>query len=107
MLGRLLAEAAETLAGEELVAQLNAADCERLADRWDSFAREAVPDRPIALDPEPGEFFGGVLVRAADDSVRVDSTFEGRLERFADPVNQAIAEILFPGGLTMEARANG
>ena len=79
----------------------------RLADRWDSFARDAVPDREIALDADPGEFFGGILVRAADDSVRVDSTFEGRMDRFADPVNQGIAEILFPAGLTMEARADG
>jgi V/A-type H+-transporting ATPase subunit E len=107
VLGRLLAEAAETLGDEELVAQLNAADRERLADRWDSFAVNAVPARKIALDPEPGDFFGGILVRAADDTVRVDSTFEGRMDRFEDPLNQAIAEILFPAGLTMEARADG
>lgn len=107
VLGHLLAEAAETLGDEDLVAQLNAADRERLAERWDGFAGDAVPGRKVVLDPEPGAFLGGILVRAADDSVRVDSTFEGRMDRFEDPVNQAIAEILFPAGLTMEARADG
>lgn len=106
-LRRLLAEAAVTLGDEELVAQLNAADRARLADRWESFAREAVPGKTISLDPDPGDFVGGILVRAADDSVRVDNTFEGRMDRYADPVNQAIAETLFPAGLTMEARADG
>jgi V/A-type H+-transporting ATPase subunit E len=59
------------------------------------------------LDETAGEFLGGVLVRSVDDTVRVDNTFEGRMDRLADPINQVIAEVLFPAALTMETRSNG
>ena len=47
-----------------------------------------------------------MLVRTADDSVRVDNSFEGRMERFEDYINQAIAEALFPGSVATEAEPN-
>lgn len=107
VLSRFVGEAAAILGTGEVVAQLNAADRERLAGRWEAFAAEAAPDSRVVLDEEPGGFLGGVLLRTADDSVRVDNTFDGRMDRFADQINQAIAEALFPGGMTMEARAHG
>jgi len=101
-LARLLAEGVTTLGeGEELVAQLNAGDLERLAPKWDEFVREAA-GRAITLESTPGDFLGGVLVRTADDSVRMDNTFEGRLDRLEDSINQVIAEALYPAGMTME-----
>lgn len=101
-LARLLAEGVTTLGeSEELVAQLNAGDLERLAPKWDEFVREAA-GRAITLESTPGDFLGGVLVRTADDSVRMDNTFEGRLDRLEDSINQVIAEALYPAGMTME-----
>ena len=108
VLSRLLAEGVEKIGGGDIVAQLNAADRARVAGDWEAYSgRAATNGASVALDETAGEFLGGVLVRSVDDTVRVDNTFEGRMDRLADPINQVIAEVLFPAALTMETRSNG
>jgi V/A-type H+-transporting ATPase subunit E len=107
VLGRWLAEGVSVLGENQLVARLNAADHMRLSGQWESFVAKAVPGVQVELENEPGQFAGGVLVRTADDTVRMDNSFEGRLERFDDSINQAIAEALFPGGMAMEGKLHG
>ena len=107
VLRRLLSEAVAAAGDGDLVVRVNATDRERLAADWDALSAALPAGARVVLDDTTGNFLGGVLVRSADDTVRVDNTFEGRMERFEDRINQAIAENLFPASLTMEATVHG
>lgn len=91
----LLAEAAASIGGQELVAELNAADHARLAPRWAAFTAACVPGIRVVLHPLPCACSGGVLVRTADNRVRVNNTIEGRIERLEEDVHRIILERLF------------
>ena len=93
---RLLAEAAASIEREELVALVSDADHRRLAESWETIARDAVPDKRVKLSAEVCPCSGGVLVRSEDSRISVDNTFEGRLERMEFELHRAILERLFP-----------
>lgn len=90
-----LARGAALVGGAELVAELNARDHQRLAKSWEAFAREVCPERRVTLAPAPCAAAGGVIVRTPDDRVRVDNTFEGRIERLEQTIQGTILERLF------------
>ncbi len=81
----------------ELTVQLNARDLQRVMGGWEEIAREAAPEKRLALSPEPLACSGGVLIISADRNIRVDHTFEGRRERMDELLQNAIAEQLAPG----------
>ena len=45
---------------------------------------EAAPNKRIALSPDILNSIGGVMIVSADQNIRFDNTFEGRMERLAD-----------------------
>jgi len=107
-LGRLLAVAVAEFPGEvELVAEFNADDRQRLAPRWAAFAQDSVPDRPVALGAEPVRCTGGVIVRTPDNRIRVDNSFEGRMQRLEIRIYQTIVERLFPGQADVQSLTIG
>ena len=91
-----LRECAQAIERTELVAQLNTRDMQRMQKDWDKYASEAAPDKHLTLSPVPLNCIGGVLVTSADQSIRFDNTFEGRMERLGDTLQSAIAERLLP-----------
>ncbi len=93
-----LAQAAGQIESDQLVAEINLRDHQRLAPQWDEFARAAVPDKTVRLSPDPIETLGGIRVISADGLIRADNTFEGRLERLRTRVEQVILERLLPSG---------
>jgi len=99
LLSALLGRGAEEMEQRELTAEVNARDLERLRPVWDRFSRDAAPDRKVLLSSAPIETLGGVLVRTNDNRVRVDNTFEGRMERLQGRLHQVIIERLLPGGI--------
>jgi V/A-type H+-transporting ATPase subunit E len=107
ILGALLAAAAERLEGHALVAELNARDRERYAARWEQLAAEAVPGKHIALGAAVHAASGGVIVRTPNNHVRIDNTFDGRLDRLADAVHAAVLERLFAAVPHMETLFHG
>ncbi len=107
-LARLLAAAAaEFPVDAELVAEVNAEDRQRLAPRWAEFVEEAAPDRSIALGAEPARCTGGVVVRTPDNRIRVNNTFEGRMQRLETRIYQTIVERLFPGQADVQSLTIG
>lgn len=98
LLRDLLAAAAAQVEGEDLLVEANAADLKRLAATWASLSETAAPGRRLTLADEPIHTLGGVLVRNAANTVRVDNTFEGRLDRLRSRVQQVILERLLPSG---------
>ena len=95
-MGKLLAGSAKAFSADDLVAEVNQADLERLTPIWDSFITTAVPDKKITLCVTPLEATGGVLLRTKDNRIRLNNTFEGRLERLDELINRVIIERLMP-----------
>jgi V/A-type H+-transporting ATPase subunit E len=91
-----LAQGAALIQQDDLVAELSAHDHQRLEGTWKEFAAAAVADKRLALAPEPIDTLGGVLIRSADGRIRLDNTFEGRLERLKSRLHQIIVERLIP-----------
>lgn len=91
----LLRAAVAQLPGGDLVAEVNASDYARLADRWPAIVAEVAPGRQLtlALLERPSE--GGVRVRLADNRAQINQTFEARQERLADDLAQVVMERLF------------
>lgn len=91
-----LHEAAQAIERDDLVAQFSARDLPRLKKDWERHAREAAPGKHLTLSPEPLDCIGGVLVSSADRDIRIDNTFEGRMERLDETLQGTIAERLMP-----------
>ncbi len=91
----LLAHAAAALPDGELVAELGDRDHERLADRWPDIVRQAAPGRRVELAETPHRSSGGVRVTGDGGRVRIDATFEGRIEQRRGELVAEVAERLF------------
>lgn len=96
LLRNYLRECAEAIERDELVAQFNARDLQRLQKDWVQFASEAAPGKRVTLSPDPLNSIGGVLITSADRSIRFDNTFEGRMERRTEILQSTIAGRLTP-----------
>lgn len=94
LLRNFLREAAQAIERDDLVAQFNARDLQRLQQDWEKYANEAAPGKRLILSPEPVDNIGGVLVSSADGNIRFDNTFEGRMERLDETLGGVITERL-------------
>ena len=94
LLRNFLREAAQAIERDELVAQFNTRDLQRLQADWEKYAHEVAPGKRLILSPEPVDSIGGVLVSSADRNIRFNNTFEGRMERLDETLQGAIAERL-------------
>ncbi|ASJ11496.1 V-type ATP synthase subunit E [Thermococcus thioreducens] len=98
MLIDLTVRALEELGGDACIVRSNEKTLKLLESKLGEF-RKAVAaklgrDVEISLG-EPISTIGGVLVEAPDGSVRVDNTFESRIERFESELRAEIAKALF------------
>ncbi len=96
LLRNYLRDGAQAIERNELVAQFNARDLQRVQRDWERYAKEAAPGKKLALSPQPLDSIGGVLLTSADGNIRCDNTFEGRMERLEETLQGAIAECLMP-----------
>lgn len=102
-----LAHAAQAIESDALVAELSSRDYARFSQRWDDIAREAMPGKRIRLSTETRNSIGGVRVSSEDNLIRVDNSFEGRMERLEVELERVITERLFAGAPSMGALFNG
>lgn len=107
LLRRFLARAVAAIEDPEIVAAVNARDHERLAKTWEEFVREAGVTQHVVLAPEPIVSIGGVQVRNVDNTIRIDNTFEGRLERLQEALHEVVTERLFASTANMGAVLGG
>jgi V/A-type H+-transporting ATPase subunit E len=94
MLQGFLAQAAQAIERDKLTAQVNARDLKRLRARWDEFAKQVAPTKEITLN-KGGDWIGGIVVQSQDTTISVDNTFEGRITRLQDELNNLVSERLF------------
>jgi len=106
---RLIVEAAGVMESSEILIAANAHDQRRLFMNWDTVAGALPHGKSAALVPAPEAIhtLGGVLVTSADGRIRVDHTFEGRLDRLRPRIQQTILERLLPGGFDTGSLFNG
>ncbi len=94
----LIVRAVTLIEEKSLVVSANARDVHRLAERWETILETLPSHKTVTLSKEPIETLGGVLVASRDRRIRVDNTYEGRLERLRPAVQQVILERLLPSG---------
>ena len=97
LLGAYLKTGAVQIGKDDLVAEFNSRDLQRLQPMWSNFLVEFGIDKEIDLCSTPLDSVGGVLVRDRNNRVRLDNTFEGRMERLDSILFQTIIERLLPG----------
>ncbi|NJD98789.1 V-type ATP synthase subunit E [Thermococcus sp. LS1] len=98
MLVDLTLKAVEELGSDSVVVKSNEKTIELLRGRLEEFkkalAEKLGRDVEVTLG-EPITTIGGILVEIPDGTVRVDNTFEARIERFEGELRAAIAKALF------------
>jgi len=104
---RLLSEASKEIAGERLTVRVREEDFGPLREQWESITVVAAPDKVLTLSKEPFACSGGVMVESEDGRIRMNNTFEGRLERLRPLLQRTIVKQLFPQDSEPEALFHG
>jgi len=98
ILVELTAKAVGELGVDKVVVRSNERTLKLIVERLSEFRgrlREALGRDVDVTIGEPIQTIGGVLVESSDGSVRVDNTFEARIERFESELRATIAKALF------------
>jgi len=98
MLVELTAKAVEELGTDKVVVRSNERTLKLIVERLPEFReklRGALGKDVEVTVGDPIQTIGGVLVESSDGTVRVDNTFEARIERFESELRAAIAKALF------------
>ncbi len=98
MLVDLTAKAVEELGSENIVVRSNEKTLGLISARLDEFMKALTEKLGREIEVKVGEpvkTIGGVIVENPDGTVRVDNTFEARIERFESELRAEIAKALF------------
>jgi V/A-type H+-transporting ATPase subunit E len=98
MLVELTVKAVEELGTDKVVVRSNERTLKLIVERLSEFReklKEALGKDVEVTVGEPIQTIGGILVESSDGSVRVDNTFEARIERFESDLRATIAKALF------------
>ena len=98
LLQTLLGKGVEAIERDALVAEVNRRDLAWLQPVWEEFSAAVAAGKTIELAALPIETLGGIRIRSVDNRIRLDNTFEGRLERLGRRLHQIIIERLLPEG---------
>ena len=98
LLQRLLAKGVEAIERDALVAEVSKRDLTWLQPIWQEFSKAVAAGKRVELAALPIETLGGIRIRSEDNRIRVDNTFEGRLERLGRRLHQIIIERLLTEG---------
>ncbi|WP_297418634.1 V-type ATP synthase subunit E [Thermococcus sp.] len=98
MLVNLTARAVEELGTESIVVRSNEKTLNIVSGKLGEFKKaltEKLGNRVDVKLGEPVKTIGGVIVETPDGTVRVDNTFDARIERFESELRAEIAKALF------------
>lgn len=96
----LIANAVQAIEADEIIIELNERDRDRLRNEWRELLDQPKRDKTVHLSDKAYPCIGGVRARDVQDRIRVDNTFEGRMDRLAEEIDQAILERLFSKAVT-------
>lgn len=95
LLRSLIAEGCSALPGSKLFVQLNDSDHSALQDDWSKLLEKVACDKTVQLSEERCKCSGGVMLANEAQDVRLDNTFEARLERLTPVLAREIDALLF------------
>ena len=93
-LSKMIKEAADELASDDLIIQLNEADTNAFKEgisSGDSFEIDGVK---FQLG-EPIDVIGGAILKTSNGDIEVNNTIEARLERYKSILRSEVADVLF------------
>ncbi|WP_407393782.1 V-type ATP synthase subunit E [Methanobrevibacter sp.] len=93
-LSKMIKEAADELASDDLIIQLNEADTNAFKEgisSGDSFEIEGIK---FQLG-EPIKTIGGAILKTSNGDIEVNNTIEARLERYKSILRSEVADVLF------------
>lgn len=95
----LILQSARVIERDDLIVEANARDLKRLTDHWPQISEAASTGKQLTLASDPIDVLGGLIVHSTDNRIRVDNSFEGRLERLRPRIQHTILERLLPNGI--------
>lgn len=95
LLKELLQQSLEVIPAASLIVELNELDHQQFVHSWETITDTLNTDKSIQLSDKFCISSGGFIIYDEQRMVRVDNTFEGRMHRLSEEVNQIIAEHLF------------
>ncbi len=95
----LILQSARVIERDDLIVEANARDLKRLTDHWPQISEAASAGKQLTLAADPIDILGGLIVHSTDNRIRVDNSFEGRLERLRPRIQHTIIERLLPNGI--------
>ena len=95
----LILQSARVIERDDLIVEANARDLKRLTDHWPQISEAASAGKQLTLATDPIDVLGGLIVHSTDNRIRVDNSFEGRLERLRPRIQHTIIERLLPNGI--------
>ena len=93
-LSLMIKEAADEIAGKDLIIQLNEADTKEMKDQLSGSSTFQIEDITFTLG-EPIDAIGGAILKTSNGDIEVNNTIEARLDRFKSILRSEVAEILF------------
>ena len=96
LLAALLKQAASQIEAERLVVSCNEEDRRRLEAEWTEFTERLLPGKTFLLSDIAIDTQGGLLITTEDQRIRIDHTYEGRLQRLERKIHQTLVERLLP-----------
>ena len=93
-LSKMIKEAADELASDDLIIQLNEADTNAFKEgisSGDSFEIEGIKFKL----GEPIDVIGGAILKTSNGDIEVNNTIEARLERYKSILRSEVADVLF------------
>ncbi len=95
ILVQFVCQAAAAIGCRSLTVHLNQRDHQTVGADWPAWCAEHLPDIEATLAAAPIDATGGARVESADQTIRVDNTFEGRTERLQEALHRVTMERLF------------
>lgn len=83
------------IGSKHLLVEFNQTDYQNMAEQWDSIIKEIKGDVSIELSKQSHLMSGGIIMYDQKRSIRIDNTFEGRIDRLSESIHQLVAEQFF------------
>ena len=80
---------------KHLIIEFNQSDYQNIESQWQEIVKQINSEKKIELSKQFHHMSGGIIVYNPNHSIRIDNTFEGRIERMSEIIHQLIAEEFF------------
>ncbi len=95
LLVAFIRHSAALIDNNDLIVEFNTQDYQSIAPLWQEILEQVNCPKHIVCSKQFHQMSGGIIMYNQTRSIRIDNTFEGRLERLSDNIHQLVAEQFF------------